>query len=182
MNKKYMDFVPANRRVASAKKNANSAKPVAMRKMTTMSHPRSKATTKEMALGVVEDFGEKNPSVKKNSLSENDLAKEAKAKKVGLKAEKKRVGLVGLETKKVDETFRTPKPQFINQDKVVKRPLSKNVYPKKAVANPEEKPKGPVTIISKSEKHSHISLVVMIILTVILGAAAGTIAFLLLPK
>ena len=46
----------------------------------------------------------------------------------------------------------------------------------------EEKPTGPVTIISKPEKESKVSLVVTIIITIILGAAAGTVAFLLLPK
>ena len=77
--------------------------------------------------------------------------------------------------------YAVPKPSFINQNKVVKRPLSKNVYQKKVEAAPEE-PKGPVTIISKTEKDSKTGLIVTIIITVILGAAAGTVAFLLLPK
>ena len=75
-----------------------------------------------------------------------------------------------------------PRPQFINQDKVVKRPLSKNVYRKKPPVPPKEEPKGPVTIITKPEKRAHVGLVVTIIITIILGAAAGTVAFLLLPK
>ena len=79
------------------------------------------------------------------------------------------------------KTFKVPKSPFINQEKVVKRPLSKNVYQKEIVV-PKEEPKGPVTIIAKPEKDAHVSLVVAIILTIILGAAAGTIAFLLLPK
>ena len=77
--------------------------------------------------------------------------------------------------------YKVPRSPFINQDKVVKRPLSKNVYQKKVEA-PQEKPKGPVTIISKPEKPAHVGLIVAIILTIILGAAAGTVAFLLLPK
>lgn len=42
--------------------------------------------------------------------------------------------------------------------------------------------KGPVTIIEKPEKDSKVGMIVAIILTIILGAAAGTVAFLLLPK
>lgn len=74
-------------------------------------------------------------------------------------------------------------PKFVNQGQVTKRPLSptKNVYQKKAAA-PKEEPKGPVTIINKPEKQAHVGMVVTIILTIILGAAAGTVAFLLLPK
>lgn len=79
-------------------------------------------------------------------------------------------------------TFVAPKPAFINQDKVVKRPLSKNVYQKNIVATSESGNKAPVAIIAKPEKESKIGLVVAIILTIILGAVAGTIAFLLLPK
>lgn len=79
-------------------------------------------------------------------------------------------------------TFVAPKPTFINQDKVAKRPLSKNVYQKNIVATNESKNKAPVAIIAKPEKESKVGLVVAIILTIILGAVAGTIAFLLLPK
>lgn len=78
-------------------------------------------------------------------------------------------------------TYKMPKSPFINQDKVAKRPLSKNAYQRKVVA-PEEKPSGPVAIIAKPEKDKKVSLVVTIIITIILGAAAGTVAFLLLPK
>ena len=86
------------------------------------------------------------------------------------------------ETKAKKETFVAPKPTFINQDKVAKRPLSKNVYQKNIVATDEKTNKGPVAIIAKPEKESKAGLVVAIILTIILGAVAGTVAFLLLPK
>lgn len=80
--------------------------------------------------------------------------------------------------------FKPPVTAFINSEKVVKRPLSKNVYQKqpakKSIKTVE--PKGPVTIIAKPEKDAHVSIVVTIIITIILGAAAGTVAFLLLPK
>ncbi len=83
--------------------------------------------------------------------------------------------------KEKSETYQMPKTPFINQGKVEKRPLSKNVYAKK-IAVATEEPKGPVTIISKPESQAHVGLIVTIILTIILGAAAGTVAFLLLPK
>ena len=79
-------------------------------------------------------------------------------------------------------TYQMPKSPFINQGKVQKRPLSsKNVYPRKTPVSRKE-PSGPVTIISESEKSSRVGLIVTIVLTIVLGAAAGTIAFLLLPK
>ena len=79
-------------------------------------------------------------------------------------------------------TFVPPRSPFINQEKIVKRPLSaKNVYQRNTVSLKEE-PKGPVTIIAKQEKDSKMGLLVTIILTIVLGAAAGTVAFLLLPK
>ena len=74
------------------------------------------------------------------------------------------------------------KPAFVNTEKIRKRPLSKNVYPKKVVEPKEEVPSAPVTIINKPEKDSKVGLIVTIIITIILGAAAGTVAFLLLPK
>ena len=141
----------------------------------------------EPRLGVIEDLGTnyrgvevvpKN-NVKRDNVGKSDL-KTIKAKKVGLGeiSEKTTSSQAKTEDKK---TYKTPKSPFINQDKVVKRPLSKNVYQKK-VEVPKEKPKGPVTIITKPEKQAHVSLIVTIILTIILGAAAGTVAFLLLPK
>lgn len=85
-------------------------------------------------------------------------------------------------TRNVGATYTPPRSPFINQEKVVKRPLSsKNVYQKDVAASNEES-KGPVTIITKPEKDSKVGLLVTIILTIILGAAAGTVAFLLLPK
>lgn len=78
-------------------------------------------------------------------------------------------------------TMKLPRPTFVNTEKVNKRPLSKNVYQKK-IETPVEEPSAPVTIINKPEKDSKVGLIVTIIITIILGAAAGTVAFLLLPK
>lgn len=111
---------------------------------------------------------------------------EAKAQKVGVRSAprvvEKSVEKVTRETStSVRASYQTPNSPFINQGSVEKRPLSKNVYQKQVVTY-EEKPAKPVTIITKEEKDKHVSIVVAIILTIILGAAAGTVAFLLLPK
>ena len=102
--------------------------------------------------------------------------------KAGMKSVENFGEIEATERKKGEKTtYKVPNHLFINQEKVVKRPLSKNVYQRK-VETTEEKPSGPVTIIAKPEKDKSISLVVTIIITIILGAAAGTVAFLLLPK
>lgn len=158
-------------------------------------------------LGEVEDLNPRfvNVDVPKRPLSDgserkivsqppakND-AKEAKSKRLigrfrnksATKTEINDGGKSAVKTKKkaVDKgTFVAPKPTFINQDKVIKRPLSKNIYQKNIVATDESKNKAPVAIIAKPEKESKVGLVVAIILTIILGAVAGTVAFLLLPK
>ncbi len=149
------------------------------------------ATEKEMILGKVEDLNTHfvKSDVPKRPLSERShfTTKPAgiaavKAEKVGARKTSKLVEKPVEKPKKTSDKslYKTPTP-FINQSKVVKRPLSKNVYQKKVVA-PKEEQKGPVTIISKPEKQAHVGLIVTIILTIILGAAAGTVAFLLLPK
>ena len=165
MKKQYMDFVPVK-----AKKTAKKAAST-----TRVSTVRAK-TTRVLATRTV-------------GTAKDDEIKEIKAKKIGNrrgrnlvekpveKADNSRVRVVDLNKK----TFEVPKATFINQEKVIKRPLSKNVYQKK-VEEFKENQKGPVTIISKPEKDSKTGLIVTIILTIILGAAAGTVAFLLLPK
>lgn len=124
---------------------------------------------REVEFGVIEDLG---PVQGTRTIAERPEQKPAKAQE---KSQPK------SETKTQGKTFNIPRTPFINQEKVVKRPLSKNVYAKR-VTVPKEEPKGPITIITKPEKDAHVSLIVAVILTIILGAAAGTVAFLLLPK
>lgn len=120
---------------------------------------------------------EKNASKTPKVTSSPSNAKAASAKTVDNKIE-----LRNKNSKGNVATFVPPRSPFINQEKVVKRPLSvKNVY-QKAVVPSKEPAKGPVTIISTPEKDSKLGLLVAIILTIILGAVAGTVAFLLLPK
>ena len=209
MNKKYIDFVPAksNRGSASRGKRVNAT--VSVRRTETIY--RELPSQREMAdvsmetltlkeeptFGVIEDLSPKfvNTEVPKRPLSQSGRgakkgagvasAQEAKAKKiVG-----RRTGAVvenpveksSSASVKAQGTYGVPKNPFINQAKVAKRPLSKNDYQKKIEAT-KEGSSGPVAIISKPEKNSKAGLIVAIILTIILGAAAGTVAFLLLPK
>ena len=193
MNKRYMDFVPAKGKTVDPrpvkKVTKTVSKPVLPVKEprnvvpAAVKEPVKKATSDDYRLGVVEDLrgGSVTPVRNENFNNKNEL-RELKAKKVGMKEEEKAVPAEkasGLKTK-TEDTFKTPKTRFINQDKVVKRPLSKNVYRKEVKVS--EEAKGPVTIIEKPDKSAKISLVVTIIITIILGAAAGTVAFLLLPK
>lgn len=100
------------------------------------------------------------------------------------KNEKPRAGVTTGKKTAPSNAFKVPRVRFVNTEKVTKRPLSKNVYPKKVVMPKveAEKPQKPVTIINKPEKDSKMGMIVAIIITIILGAAAGTVAFLLLPS
>lgn len=161
--------------------------------------PRRARAEKSVEYGVIEEYrpkfvrteikkrplGQPDEKFAKSKASASEIA-EVKAKKlVGKKAEGVASSAASekkaTSEKKTEETLKVPKARFVNTDKIEKRPLSKNVYKKKVVA-PKEEPKGPVTIISKLDDGSHVGVIVTIILTIILGAAAGTVAFLLLPK
>ncbi len=134
-------------------------------------------------LGVIEDYQPKfvKTEVKKRPLGGKTPEKPAVEEK---KVEKKPTEKKADEKKPVEKKAPLPLGQrspFLTTAKVEKRPLSKNVYAKKPPVTKEE-PSGPVKIIAKPEKDSKVGLVIAIILTIILGTAAGTVAFLLLPK
>ena len=74
------------------------------------------------------------------------------------------------------------KPKFINTHLIEKRPLSKTNYRDRTPVAVEESATSPVTIIDKPEKDSRLGFIVTILLTIILGAAVGVVAFLLIPK
>ena len=81
--------------------------------------------------------------------------------------------------------IKIPKVQFINQEKVTKRPLSKNVYVKKAEKiepQPEENIKNEPVVIVEGKKKSKVGTIIAIIIAMVLGAVAGTVVFFLLPK
>lgn len=176
-------------------KAAATASSVVYESRTVQYGPSGLSIDEEQTLGVIENLNEKfvSKDVEKRPLSdgkplpEKDLAKEAKSKRLLGRKHKNEAAKQPVEnpvekpaeTEK-KKTYTVPKSPFINQEKVVKRPLSKNVYAKKAEPSREEH--GPVTIIAKPEKDSRVGIVVAVILIIILGAAAGTVAFLLLPK
>lgn len=143
--------------------------------------------------------------VKKRPLGSKNAVKVAGAAKVGVTAAKAKTAVKGAAVAKTATAAKVatsvkpaaakpvakrPAPlgqrtKFLNTDKIEKRPLSTVTARKKPVIVPkpiEEKPKAPERIISKPEKDSKAGLIIAIILTIILGAAAGTVAFLLLPK
>ena len=207
MNKKYIDFVPAKPKKAKVKKVVKpelKQKTEVVRQELVLEEEKltvgadTFSLKKEPQYGVVEDFRPKfvKTEVEKRPLSRSHFTTKkselaaAKSVKVAAKKLEKPVEKSVEKSKKTEkdtkavedkDKMKIPKSPFINQGKVVKRPLSKNVY-ERTVKPTEEVPTGPVTIISKPEKDAKVSLVVTIILTIILGAAAGTIAFLLLPK
>ncbi|MDO4742394.1 MAG: hypothetical protein Q4A79_03440 [Candidatus Saccharibacteria bacterium] len=161
----------------------------------------SLARKKDPKYGVIEDFRPKfvNTEVKKRPLNREREAKEEiaaiKAKKIVEKKSLKKAVVAGPEgtseelkkektEEKAAETLKIPKmprTYFVNTEKVAKRPLSKNVYKKEVVASKEE-PTETVTIIGDTKKESKMGLILTILITIILGAAAGTVAYLLLPK
>ena len=155
-------------------------------------------TDKKPALGVIEDLNTHfvETKVAKRPLSEKPVkavtasgAAEAKQQKIKAqvlrptaKVAARSTSVKPVEKSVENSTYKPPKTPFINQNKVVKRPLSGNIYKHQVTEAVKEEPKGPVTIIAKPEKDRHIGIIVTIIITIILGAAAGTVAFLLLPK
>ena len=90
---------------------------------------------------------------------------------------------VARDAASANKSYIRPATHFINTEKIEKRPLSKSsILKKKPVVIPEKEPSDPARIITKPEKDSKAGLIIAVILTIILGAAAGTVAFLLLPK
>ena len=212
MNKRYMDFVPKNRQpqvkkpvekkeVEVFEEEIPVEKPVIKPVPKPVAKPAPKPAPKkepveeislddffavddapkrhqkEVDYGIIEDYSPKfvKTEIKKRPLGHPDEKFASKGKEKEKEEEKKE--------KKAPtcSTLSVPKARFVNTEKIEKRPLSKNVYKKKVIA-PKEEPSGPVTIITKPDKGSHIGVIVTIILTIVLGAAAGTVAFLLLPK
>lgn len=206
MNRKYIDFVPKTKIESSEPvvKMPNpaeisldldgSVRSVRRRGMADIVRPR-KATP---ATPVVEEEVAENEELEMMTvedilIEDSQDDKETENKRFGGKKPKmddKALSKAAEEADDLDKSLKVPKTpgfgmlpkaKFVNTEKVDKRPLSKNVYQKKVVA-PKEEPQGPVTIIARPEKDSKMGLVVTIVITIVLGAAAGTVAFLLLPK
>ena len=79
--------------------------------------------------------------------------------------------------------MKIPQVNFINQEKIVKRPLSKNVYTAKTEkTNKKSNEKKEPVVIIENENKSKAGTVIAIIIAIILGAIAGTVVFFLIPK
>lgn len=161
MNKRYIDFVPARPTV------------IQPRPVVKVTHTIAKTTDTVPAIAVEQTEIE---IIKSQKISDHSL--KTPVKPVTTSSSRP----VSFERDPLKAEFKAPAaPHFINTDNVAKRPLSKNVY-EKPTPTEEAKPSKPVTIIAKPEKDSRAGLVVTIILTIIFGAAVGTVAFLLLPR
>ena len=190
MKKRYIDFVPAKgktpvKKVAVkpvAKKPAAVKKPVAPKpaapKPVALKKPisRKEVPLEELFVEKSEPTPASKPATKSAPKAKLGVIEDYSPKPV------KPVKPVKPAPKKAP--YVAPRPVFLNTNKVVKRPLSNSTPPRKQpVAPPRElTPAKPEKIITKPEKDSKAGLIIAIILTIILGAAAGTIAFLLLPK
>ena len=190
MNKRYMDFVPVSATHKIVRDDVDEpVKPVAEKAQPERSVKMAEKKASEPQFGVIEDLQSKfvktevvkrplNGGVKRNS-SGGDNKKTAEEEKVLRNAVRKAESAVKNESEpKKRIEMKTP---FVNTEKVTKRPLSKNVYQKKVVEPKEESSKS-ITIITSEKKDSKVGIVVAVIITIILGATAGTVAFLLLPK
>lgn len=193
MSKRYMDFVPASvarslreaevsgrEKETTARKSANpkvakpAAKPASSQRLKTTATAKKEAVSAREAKSV-EEFTWFDAAEGKSVITEEPVFGVIE----DLHPKKESSGGQDSEKKKPYNAIK--KSPFVNTEKVTKRPLSKSVYQKKVVV-PKEEPSKTVTIITKPEKDSKVGIVVAIILTIILGAAAGTVAFLLLPK
>ena len=202
MNKRYIDFVPAHKveKPATKASSTSAKKEVSELEIKEIfaerpAKPRAGVTISKHATVKAPDYKDRfiKPAPKVGEDKDVAAAKARKISKMPVfgkkpvmkpatkSVEKTVVTPPPKSEEKKTETLKVPKTTFVNTEKVKKRPLSKNVY-QKEVSAPKEKPSGPVTIIDKPEKDSRIGPIVTIIITIILGAAAGTVAFLLLPK
>lgn len=205
MNKKYIDFVPAKKveKGAPVKRSEVVVKKVAPVRLEEAPVRRTTAVKRKVgtsarvveiptkkAKGSVSKVGRTRGTMYRampeQKVAEEELGVITSVDLVENPVENSSVEMVArssvLDKKVVDrKDYQIPKSPFISQVEVKKRPLSKNVYQKEIKAT-EETDKGPVTIITKPEKDSKAGVVVAIIIAIILGAATGTVAFLLLPK
>lgn len=153
---------PLSEPVRSPKTAASSAAPVA-----NSATPVSDTSEAELKAAKAEKIL-KRPDLKAGLRSEKGTSDSADAKSSEEKA-------------KSEPKSTIQAPRFINTHNIEKRPLSKTNYQARAEA-PKNVLSDPVTIVDRPENESRLGLILTIIFTIILGAAVGTIAFLLMPK
>ena len=202
MNKRYIDFVPVDKRKKVKVEKQEKEIPLEEMFAERIEPIEVSAEKKSAKFGVIEDYRPKfvKTEVKKRPLGAKPALKSApKVKKpAAVKPVPKPVAKPAIKPAAKIAVKADPKAaakkaapagaiqaKFINLNKIEKRPLSKNVYARKPApvqAPKKEESKKPTVIITKPEKSSKVGMIVAVILTIILGAAAGTVAFLLLPK
>ncbi len=140
-------------------------------------------------LGVIEDYvpigGDKSksafvsPAFTTHNVEKRPLSKsieEIKSEKI----------LKKKPEEKKEEKKEAPKTEkkypFINTHLIEKRPLSKTDYRGRTPVVKEEENKGPITIIDNQDNNGRFGTLILIALTIFVGAAIGTIAFLLIPR
>ena len=179
MNKRYIDFVPVKKGETGAVKTSSP------KQRTVIAGSSVKTTVSTMRTRVVAPKVNTSSTSRVTTASRVSSAPKAasssKVSRVSGAPKASRVVTVSSNMPEMKKKVQAPNNRFIKNPKIAKRPLSNTGY-KKEVKAQDEKPKGPVTIIEKPEKNSKLGLIVTIIITIVLGAAAGTVAFLLLPK
>ena len=165
MNKRYIDFVPVT--------SGTKGKPAARVKVGDFDGGVKTVSKTKVVSEMVQRAGDTGKTTKVSELTVSELFEE--------KVVKPQAG-VTTGVRQNNSTVTVPRAKFVNTEKVAKRPLSKNVYTKQIVEPKEEIVTKPVKIIDKPEKDSKAGIVMAIIITIVLGAAVGTVAFLLLPK
>ena len=174
MNKRYIDFVPVSKTKNTPKvvKNISSVKVAKSQKVGGARVVRKTIMEKETKVVM------KTASVSGSGSPAMIQAKKVQATK-SVSSENSAIE-GGLSVKSKNEA-KIPQVNFINQEKVVKRPLSKNIYMKE-IEEIEEKSKAPEVIISEEGKKSKMGVFVAVIVAILLGIAAGTAVFFILPK
>ena len=176
MNKRYIDFVPVKKGETGAVKTSSP------KRGTVVASSSVKTTVSTTRTRVVAPKVNTSSTSKVTTVSRVSSApRVASSPKASNTSKASRVVTVSSNMPEMKKKVQAPNNRFIKNPKIAKRPLSNTGY-KKEVKAQDEKPKGPVTIIEKPEKNSKLGLIVTIIITIVLGAAAGTVAFLLLPK
>lgn len=171
MNKRYIDFVPVDKKKVAKPKVAV---------------PKSSAEAKKSTA-----TARKSVSIARKPVS---------ASRNPVSTPRKPVGAVKRPVDMVKKTVGPAGPRitkYLKNDKIEKRPLSttyiKRTMPAPKVVVAEDEPSeifekkktknnSPERIIAKPDKDSKAGMIIAVILTIILGAAAGTVAFLILPK
>lgn len=178
MNRKYIDFVPNNKKPVTTQTTVIRTVSVMVPKNTVVEEIDDIETELEEIMEQVP--AAKTPEKAPEKVQEVEEVNEQKPIKKAPAFE-----ITTLDAPKENPAYH--RPNFINSEKIVKRPLSKSIAPKKPAPEPkkEEKstpPPAPKIIVAKPQKESKVGIIIAIALTVVLGAAVGTIAFLLLPK